>query len=281
MRKTIQQSIVTDGHQDFELLAGLERTILQGAEGLDNLLADFPLMMRRIIDNVVDTPRTGRRVYEDLEKTEKTYIGTRVEIELRAYLGFPKGKLDLLIDGLDVDVKHTMGDTWMIPTEAINKPCIVVAADEGSALCYLGLIIARPEYLTASANKDSKKSVSAAGCQHIKWLVNASPYPANFWRNIDEANVDAIFGGKSGNKRLVTLFKLLQEQPIPRDVVDGVAQQKDYMKRLRANGGARDELKKQGISLFSGAYDAATIKALGLPFCKRNEFISTNKSLLR
>ncbi len=30
----------------------------------------------------------------------------------------------------------------------------------------------------------------------------------------------------------------------------------DFMKRLRKNGGARDELTKEGVELLSGVYDA-------------------------
>ena len=42
----------------------------------------------------------------ELEKTEKTYIGTKVEILVRDFFRLPKGILDLTIDGLDVDVNE-------------------------------------------------------------------------------------------------------------------------------------------------------------------------------
>src|SRR5690606_15405344 len=115
-------------------------------------------LLRRCIDDVIMTPKTGRRSYDELEKTEKTYIGTRVEIELRALLHLPKGRLDTVVLGHDVDIKNTMGSNWMIPTEAVDHPCILVAADEARATCYLGLIVARPAYLTLGQNKDAKKS---------------------------------------------------------------------------------------------------------------------------
>jgi hypothetical protein len=274
MRQNVPQSLVVKAHQDFELLNELEQKILHGAGGIETLRRHFPMMMRRIIDSVVDTPRTGRRVYEELEKTEKTYIGTRVEIELRAYLGFPKGELDLCIDGVDVDVKHTMGNNWMIPTEAVDKPCILVAADEDSARCYLGLVVARPPYLSGAENRDAKRSISASGFVHIKWLINGEQYPRNFWRNIPKETIDGIFTGKSGNERLGALFTGIQGVPISRDIVEGVAKQKDYMKRLRANGGARDPLAAKGIVLLSGKYDKSLIAQLGLPPCTVDEFIS-------
>lgn len=274
MRQKLPDSLVVPGHPDYELLSKLEGKILHGAGGLDNLRADFPLMMRRIIDNVVDAPRTGRRIYDELEKTEKTYIGTRVEIELRAHLGFLKGKLDLVIDGHDVDVKHTMGSTWMIPEEAIDKPCILVAADEDQETCYLGLVIASLDHCTQGKNKDSKRSISAEGMAHVLWLVKAQPYPANFWKHIPADKIQDIFLGKSGNERIEALFTAIQATPISRDIVHAVAKQKDYMKRLRANGGARDILAKKGIILLSGTYHGDLIKQLGLPTCTRDESIS-------
>jgi len=274
VRQKFPDNLIIAGHKDFGLISQLENKILLAVGGLDRLRQDFPIMMRHIIDSVVDAPRTGRRVYDELEKTEKTYIGTRVEIELRAYLGFPKGKLDLLIDGLDVDIKHTMGDGWMIPREAIDKPCILVAADEESARCYLGLIVASMDYLTKGTNQDAKRSISAEGFKHIRWLLEAEPYPANFWRNIPADTIQAIFAGKSGNERIVTLFTAIQGMPISRDIVQAVAKQKDYMKRLRANGGARDILAKDSIILLSGTYHNDLIMRLGLPICTAEESIS-------
>lgn len=274
MRQKLPESLVVPGHRDYELLSKLEGKILTGAGGIDNLRRDFPLMMRRIIDSVVDAPRTGRRLYDELEKTEKTYIGTRVEIELRAHLGFPKGKLDLMIDGHDVDVKHTMGNTWMIPEEAIDKPCILVAADEDQDRCYLGIVIASLENCTQGKNKDSKRSVSAEGFSNVLWFVKGESYPANFWKSVPEEQIRIIFLGKTGNDRVSALFKALLEKPIARDIALAVARQKDSLKRLRANGGARDVLAKEDIVLLSGKYNGDLIKKLGLPACTPDEFIS-------
>jgi len=56
----------------------------------------------------------------ETEKTEKTYLGTKIEILIRKFFKFPKGLLDLHIEGHDVDIKNTVGGNWMIPTEAIH-----------------------------------------------------------------------------------------------------------------------------------------------------------------
>lgn len=276
MKKNIPVSRVVDGHLDHALLSALGDEIERRAGGAEALSEKFAAMLRQCVDDVIMTPKTSRRSYDELEKTEKTYIGTRVEIELRAMLRLPKGKLDTVILGHDVDIKNTMGSNWMIPTEAIDHPCILVAADEVRAKCYLGLIVARPAYLTLGQNKDSKKSLSAQGFADIYWLLRDHPYPANFWRTVPPDTIDRIFAGKSGNQRMATLFREVQGAPITRDVVEAVAQQQDFMRRIRSDKGrgTRDHLAQEGILLLSGNFDAPLIAALGLPYCSGSEFVS-------
>lgn len=270
----IRSSTVGQGHPDHVTIQHVAAAILQRAGGADRLRAEFPGLIRRAIDEVIDTPRTKRLKLAQLEKTEKTYIGTKIEILLRDFLGLPKGLLDLNIDGMDVDIKNTVTGNWMIPDEALNKPCILVASDDVRARCYFGIIIARPQYLTAGANKDNKRSVSAAGMAHIHWLLHDCPYPPNFWENVPVNIAQHIMLGRSGNERLIRLFTELPDRVIHRDIVHGVARQKDYMKRLRRNGGARDTLAANGIAILSGAYDSVVIHRLGLPFVAADEVIS-------
>ena len=173
-----------------------------------------------------------------------------------------------------MDVKNTLGDTWMIPQEAIGKPCLLVASDEARQTCYFGIFIAHPANLTTGQNQDKKLSVSAAGYKHIHWLVFNEPYPPGFWSRIGSAKTHAIMRAKTGNDRVSALFQEVQATPIHRDIIHAVAQQKDYMKRLRKNGGARDALAAAGIAILSGKYDAALIQRLGLGLLGPDEFIS-------
>ena len=276
MKRSLPPSLIVRGHPDFDALTALATEITARAGGTLELHQSFPAMLRRCIDDVIMTPKTGRRAYEELEKTEKTYIGTRVEIELRALLRLPRGRLDTEILGRDVDIKNTMGSNWMIPTEALDQPCLLVAADEARARCYLGLIVARPAYLTQGKNKDGKGSISAAGFGNILWLMCDHAYPANFWRGQDPHVVTTIFSQSTGNTRMASLFRQIQAFPIARDVVEAVAQQKDFMRRIRSDKGrgTRDLLETEGILLLSGQYDSQLIKALGLPRCRGSEFIS-------
>ncbi len=276
MKKNIPESAVVAGHPDYGVLSGIAEEITKRAGGEAALGSKFSAMLRQCVDDVIMTAKTGRRAYDELEKTEKTYIGTRVEIELRALLGLPKGRLDTVIQGLDVDIKHTMGSNWMIPTEALDQPCILVAADEARALCYLGLIVARPASLTLSQNRDAKKSVSASGFADILWLLRDHPYPPNFWRTVPAEAIARIFAGGSGNARMASLFREVQGTPITRDVVEAVAKQHDFMRRIRSDNGkgTRDHLAREGILLLSGHYDAPLIGALGLHACSGTQFVS-------
>mgnify|MGYP000109044014 CR=1 FL=1 len=75
---------------------------------------------------------------------------------------------------------------------------------------------------------------------------------------------------------MANLFREVQREPITRDVVEAVAQQRDFMRRIRSDKGrgTRDHLAKEGILLLSGHYDSPLIAALGLPHCSNSQFVS-------
>lgn len=260
---------------DSMLIDQLEKAILRNAGGLEKFKKEIPLLLRKAIDEVIDSARTNRFTLDEIEKTEKTYLGTKVEILLRNWLKFPKGKiLDLSIDGIETDIKNTMRSTWMIPSEAMGHPCILVKTDEQSALFSIGIIVIRNEVLGTGKNKDGKSSISSAGKDRIRWILQDENYPENFWQNLDSKVRHKIVSQSSGTGRLDALFRCVQNRPLSRVIVLGIAQQKDAMKRLRKNGGARDSLARDGIALLSGNYDSELIGKLKLPMCGKDEFIS-------
>ncbi|MFC0278931.1 NaeI family type II restriction endonuclease [Falsigemmobacter intermedius] len=274
--KTLPVSQVISGHIDFPLLSGLAGEIIRLAGGESELRSWFPKMLRSAVDDVVDTANTRRRSYGELEKTEKTYLGTRVEILVRGKLRLPKGRLDFLVAGRDVDMKFTITGNWMIPSEALGHVCLVAALDEQNSRCHLGIFVARPEYLTGGVNRDGKKSVSSFGFSQILWLLKNEPVEENFWRSIPAELVDEVFNAATGNDRIVSLFRGVLDRPVGRRVVEEAAAQKDFMRRLRADKsrGTRGRLLAEGIVLLNGTYDAALISDLGLPHCGQSEFIS-------
>lgn len=277
MRKKIPTSLVVPGHPDYDLLSSIAAEIDRKADGRAALATEMPLMLRECIDALINTPRTGRRDFNDLEKVEKTFIGTQVEIVVRRFLRLEKGLLDTVILGHDVDIKFTTVDNWMIPQEAYGHPCLVIAADEERSLCYVGLILIRPAILHGGdGNRDTKRGITAEGFANILWLLCEHPYPPNFWRTVAPAAIERITSARSGNDRVIALFEEVQERPISRDVIDATARQKDFTRRTRADNGrgSRDKLLERGILLLTGTKHPELIAALGLPFCRRGEYVS-------
>jgi len=121
---------LSESHVDYALLTRLEAAIHAGAGGKDKFKEAIPAMLRQAIDEVIDTARSKRFTLSELEKTEKTYLGTKVEILLRNALGAERGRhMDLTIDGVEVDVKNTIGSAWTIPNEALGHVCILISTN--------------------------------------------------------------------------------------------------------------------------------------------------------
>jgi len=269
-------SLIVPGHPRYGDLTRLGQEVERHLGGRAEAATWFPGMLRKVVDDVIDTVNTRRRSYGQLEKTEKTYLGTRVEILMRAKMQVPKGRLDFIIGGEDVDMKFTITGSWMIPQEAVGHACLLAALDEQHSRCFLGIFYADMANLTGGANRDGKRSVSAFGSTQILWLLRDHPVEQNFWRTISSNLVDSIFAARTGNDKLVELFRGVTDRVISRRIVEEAAAQKDYMRRIRADGprGSRNRLAAEGILLLSGTYDAALIHALGLPFCGPSDFIS-------
>jgi hypothetical protein len=158
----------------------------------------------------------------------------------------------------------------------IGFPCILVSARELTSRCSVGVIVARREYLTSGENRDRKLTISAGARSNIWWWLKDEPYPQNFWRDVSSDAVQRIFSPKTGNARATTLFRELHGRVISRAVVEAVAKQQDFMRRVRADGsrGTRGRLEKEGILLLNGRYDAPLIAALGLPALDGSEFVA-------
>lgn len=281
MKVKIPPSKVHDGHFDYDLLNRIRDEIVKRAGGPQKLRDWFGAMLRENIDGIIDTPTTGRIFIDELENTEKTYLGTRVELELRNFLGLQRGpKLDLFIDGIDVDVKNTTASNWMIPSEAVGHPCLLVAPDEKRALFFVGLIFAHSDNLTQGKNKDGKGTISSPkGFSNILWIYKEEPYLRNLWTIIPQHTVERIFSLQNGNARVAELFRKVPDTPIDRKIANGAARQPDFTRRIRSDRskgtlGTRDVLASEGYLLLNGKYDKKLIKALGMPKCAGSEWIS-------
>lgn len=230
-------------------------------------------VLRRALDEVIDGMRTGRWSLDSLEKTEKTYIGTKVEILFKFEFELEDGyKLDTRIQGVDVDIKCTVLSNWMIPAEAVGQVCLLVRIDDTRSRFWIGLVRAEPDTLTGGVNRDGKATLSAEGKKSITWLVEEGQLPVNFLGTLDAEVRDLILSGTSGQTRVENLFRLVQGRIIPRVAIETVARQKDPMKRVRD---ARKALLPEGILILGHqGKDPSIARAHGLPVPRKGEFIA-------
>lgn len=269
---------ISSSHPDYAQLSAIRDEILAYCKGKERLLSHFPAILQDAIDFVLDPVRTARHSVRDLDNVEKTFVGLKVEHFVRDFLDVPKGLRDLRIGKYDVDVKNTVSNTWMIPPETYRnqEACLLIAIADSERRCWLGLIVARDKYLDSKdGNRDSKRQITAYGRSNILWLVEACALPESRWAGIDMARFRALRRIKGGKRRATSFFRENLDKVIHRSIVQALLfDQRDYMKRLRGNGGARDALRLEGIFLLSGAFDGIKIAKAGLKPIGRDEFVA-------
>ncbi len=252
----------------------------------------FASVLRETYDQLYDGQRTGRWSPEQLRKTEKTHMGTLVEINVHREFGFGDGAaMDYNIDGVEVDCKFAarLGG-WMLPREAYTAEhlCLVVWASEEHNRWVAGLVRATPRSGRAAAgepddllgkeNQDRKRPLTPAGESRVRWLYDAPALPENLLFHLDAATRDVIFaaGGRrdSGQKRVNALFRLVQRRIVNRASLLTVARQKDSPKRARDARLPR-HLGQEGILVLGHQEDDPVVAAhLGLPVPAKGDFVS-------
>lgn len=238
-------------------------------------------MMRATLDQLYDGQRTGRYSWTQLHKTEKTHFGTLFEINLRREFDDvidEGGKLDYRIVGHDVDCKFSqrMGG-WMIPPEALGELMVVGFVDDVASEFAFGVVRASGSNVRTAANRDAKVQLNPAGRDAVRWLHRPGDLPPNVLLQVQQDDIEAIFApGLSGQKRVNELFRRVTCRRIGRTVVATVAQQDDYMKRVRENGGARSILRSEGFIILGGDYSRHRLVAeqLGVVVPEPGELVS-------
>ncbi|MER5275171.1 NaeI family type II restriction endonuclease [Streptomyces sp. NPDC002809] len=249
----------------------------------------FAKVLRATIDQLLDGEHTGRFDWNELHKTEKTHAGTLIEINLLHEFGFSSGHdMDYLIEGIEVDCKFSQRNyQWMIPPEALGEICLVVWADDHKGKWSVGLLRADREKLTTSGkitkkgNRDGKFRLTKEHHSLVHWIWEDEALEENLLLHIEPDSLQFILEAGSASRRspgqakVSELFRRVQQRRINRTVVRTLAQQKDYMKRVRYNGGARTALRKEGILIF-GDYPnhQAAAAQLELPVPRKGEFVS-------
>lgn len=170
---------------------------------------------------------------------------------------------------------------WTIPSEALDETCVLLQTNDNKSFFYFWLIICRDRLLNQGKNRDGKRTIYKKGKEEILWLVKAGALPKNFFLHMNNNLRHEILSPKGGATRLANLFKNFQGEIITRRLVECVAQQKDYMKRIRGNGGARDILAPEGLSILWGGNleDRKTLKSLGFKAINTEHFVCIKNNI--
>jgi hypothetical protein len=247
----------------------------------------FADVLRETYDQLYDGQRSGRYRWDQLRKTEKTYMGTLVEINLHREFDFGDGvDMDYLIAGADVDCKFSQSlGGWEFPPEAYdgNHLCLVVWANEEAKRWEAGLIRVSSGVpgLLGPPNRDQKRKLTPQGESRIRWLYTAPVLPENLLLHLPAAIRDEILAAApprrrspTGQAKINMLFRRVQERIVNRATVLTVAQQDDGMKRPR-DARNPNQLGREGILVLGHQEDDPLVAAaLGLPVPRKGEFIS-------
>lgn len=260
----------------------------------------FRWALRDSLDELLDGQRTGRWAYQHLSKTEKTYLGTAVEVNLTKEFNFHEGKnLDWRISGGDIDCKFSKDlGGWEIPMEMYlcddhgdrqgiaDHPALLTWLNDDTSQWAAGLITINDERLRwkndketgkliRAYNRDNKRRLADPSAIDLFWLWGGiqTDLPRNLLLHLGEDERSRIFSfPTSGQKRVNQLFREVQERIVGRQTVLTVAQQDDAPKRARD---ARLQLRSEGIIVL-GHQDShpKVAAALELPVPVKGEWIS-------
>lgn len=240
--------------------------------------ARFAYAIREAFDQAYDGQRTGRWDYSQLMKTEKTHIGTLVEIWLQRELLLEDGKdLDYSIAGHDVDAKWSRNlYDWEIPLEMYTSKdqiSLLIWGNEYTQRWAAGLLRIKDSLLKPlGRQRDKKRHLNDLGKDSILWLHAERPMIANTLLQLPEELAWKVAQEKTGQQAVNLLFREARGVLINRAAVDAAGQQVDPQKRVRD---ARKHLAPEGIIVF-GHYSPhpELAAALGLPPPTLGRFVS-------
>lgn len=116
------------------------------------------------VDYVLDGLHTGRFDLDDpeVDSDERASVGTKVQYRIITTLDLIKEKpLDTHIAGVPVDIKNTIGDSWMIPKEAQCELCLLIHIDNKNDQFSARLMRTHETMPRPGKNQDSKRGIIA------------------------------------------------------------------------------------------------------------------------
>lgn len=265
----------------------------------------FRWALRDSLDELLDGQRTGRWCYQQLSKTEKTYLGTAVEVNLTKEFAIPNGEdLDWRVAGADLDCKFSKDlGGWEIPMEMyrcedhgdrtgkMDHPALLVWLSDDKSQWAAGVVTITDDRLkwkqpkvgadvVRAYNRDNKRKLAEASAREVFWFWGGlqDDLPTNLLLHLSEEVRARILTSNSGQERINQLFREVSERLVGRQTVLTVGQQDDSPKRARDS---RLDLRDEGLVVLghSGSHPIVA-EVLGLPTPVKGEWISTRLTQL-
>lgn len=218
--------------EDFEL-----QQVLKWLQTRPDLEAHLRNAILDAINYVIEGSITGRFYLYDpeVDSDERSSVGTKLQYRLLHALGLPKQKpLDTVIAGIPVEIKTTIRNSWMIPTESQCEICLLIRIDAPADHFYASIMRAHRVWLRNGANKDAKRSFTSDAMKRFQTPVVDGPLPRNPLRDLTEDQLAAVFGRGGIKKRLTAFFGYMPDTVVPRYVIETIGLgAKDPMRRAR------------------------------------------------
>ena len=142
-----------------------------------NKVAGLSGKLSKAVQEGLDEAKGRQESIEDLDPTEKTIIGIKVESYIRDGLSLTRGKnCDCNIEDFEFDIKTTVRNNWMIsPKQVRNKSLLLlIKLDDIKFSC--GIVKVSENILNKGANRDKKRTISKTGKDKIIWILKDKRY---------------------------------------------------------------------------------------------------------
>ncbi|WP_031063398.1 NaeI family type II restriction endonuclease [Streptomyces sp. NRRL WC-3742] len=222
---------------------------------------------------LLDGGRTGRYELAQLSAAEKLVFSSTVERLMQGEFGLTEGTahLDLALNGIEFDLRWTLGGTWAFWPELVGELCVVAQANERTGKYSYGVVRVRPEYLRQSVNRGGRSALTRQGREAIRWIRLDGNLRTGVLRQLSEDDREAVLGQRTGAQRLTELFRRAQGKRLTRGDLATVCRTPDPLRRLRE---ALPVLRREGILVAAGHLgDRSVLTALGAPEPAAGEWV--------
>jgi hypothetical protein len=229
---------------------------------------DLPRLLTGAVNDAVEYVLDGARTWRfdltasDVDSDERRSVGTKLQYRvISAFKLIKEPPLDTTVLGIPLELKGTIGRTWMIPREGQCEICLLIKVDAGNDRHRAYLMRTHRLWLN-KPNQDQKRSIRADALE--KFAIPLIPWtalPANPLKSLTDVQRQAVFSLRDGqNTRLTAMFGALPEKVIPRTTILTVcANREDPMRRAREI--KESVLEAHGLRVLCGKWPSERAEA--------------------